>query len=317
MYNKRWKVWIRSIAKTLLVAGLLVFLAKALITNWNRIAGYTWDISPVPLAISFIFLILFYLASFLLWENLCRGIGVEFSTGMNLSIWFFSQVGKYVPGKIWGPVGRVYLAEQQGVRKIDMGICLAYEAVLTTLGGAILALATIPFWAGAIGPYPITWLLIGVPGVLILIHPKIMGWSVNRALRMFKFQSVSIPFSQIFLLRILLISLLLWVFGGVGFFFLVKAVFPVDGSMVLTYMGIFAASCMLGILAFLTPAGIGVREGAFILLLQPLMPSEVAIVITFGARLWMTCVEIIGIGLGGGIVAWYGKGLRSRTESTP
>ena len=119
-----------GIAKTLLVAGLLVFLAKALITNWNRIAGYTWDISPVPLAISFIFLILFYLASFLLWENLCRGIGVKFSTGMNLSIWFFSQVGKYVPGKIWGPVGRVYLAEQQGVRKIDMGICLAYEAVL-------------------------------------------------------------------------------------------------------------------------------------------------------------------------------------------
>ena len=196
------------------------------------------------------------------------------------------------------------------MRRIDAGICLAYEAAYTTLGGGIIALITVPFWANSSGSYSLRWFLLGIPGVIVVMHPKVMGWFINRALRIFKINSVNITFSGFFLFRLLLVSLLLWVLGGIGFFFFVDSIFPTDGAMVITHGGIFAASCMLGILAFMTPSGLGVREGAFVLLLRPFMPSEVAVMVAFGARFWMICVEVIGIGIGGAMVSLYGKRLR-------
>ena len=310
MDNTRLRRYIWVIVKIIILAGIVFYLSRSLFTNWERIAGYAWDIRPLPLALSFIFLILFYLGSFFLWENLCNGMGVKIPPFTNMAIWFYSQAGKYLPGKIWGPMGRIYLIERHGIRRIDTGICLAYEAAYTTLGGGIIALITIPFWTKTADSYSFNWLLLGIPAAIAGMHPKVMEWCINRALKIFKINSVSITFSVFFLLRLLFVSLLLWLLGGIGFYYLVASIVPTDGTMIITYVGIFTASCMLGILAFIAPSGLGVREGAFVLLLQPFMPSEVAVMVAFGARFWMICVEVIGIGIGGAMVSLYGKRLR-------
>lgn len=314
--NRSWKGWVKTPIKVVLIAGIAFFLARVLITNWGGIAGHSWEVRWAPLGISFVFLILFYLLSFLLWEMLCREMGVVLPPFMNLAIWFFSQTGKYLPGKVWGAVGRIYLADRFGVRKMDTGLCLAYEAVFTTLGGGLITLLTVPFWAGAIGGFQTIWLLIGLSGTILLMQRRVIGWIVNRSLQMFHLPTVTIPFAGLFLFRLLLVSCLLWVSGGIGFFFLVDAVYPSDWAMAVPMVGIFAASCMMGILAFLSPAGIGIREGAFILLLGPHMPTEVAVVVAFGARLWMTCVEVVGIGLGGGWIAWCNRSVSHPEKET-
>lgn len=305
--NRIRGLWAKTVIKLLLITGVLFFVIRVLIANWEGIAGHPWEVRWAPLGISFVFLILFYLSSFLLWQMLCREMDVVLPSSLNFGIWFFSQIGKYLPGKVWGAVGRIYLADRFGVRKMDSGVCLAYEAVFTTVGGGLIALLTVPFWAGAMGGFQMIWLLMGLAGTMVLIQRKVIGWIVNRSLQIFQLPAVIIPFDVFFLLRLLSVSCVLWISGGIGFFFLVDAVHPTHWSMVVPFAGIFAASCMMGILAFLSPAGIGIREAAFILLLSPHMPSEVAVVIAFGARLWMTCVEVVGIGLGGGWIAWCGR----------
>ena len=55
---------------------------------------------------------------------------------------------------------------------------------------------------------------------------------------------------------------------------------------------------LLGLLAFFVPAGIGVREGIFIMLLGPLLGPGIAAMATVLARIVATCVDLILGGTG-------------------
>jgi uncharacterized membrane protein YbhN (UPF0104 family) len=53
----------------------------------------------------------------------------------------------------------------------------------------------------------------------------------------------------------------------------------------------------IGFLSFITPSGFGVREGAFYLLLAPLMGGGVVTVAALAMRIWTTIGELIMAGI--------------------
>ena len=53
------------------------------------------------------------------------------------------------------------------------------------------------------------------------------------------------------------------------------------------------------VLALLTPAGLGVREGVLVVALAPVLPAGPALVVALLSRVWMMLVELAGAG-----VAW-------------
>ena len=55
----------------------------------------------------------------------------------------------------------------------------------------------------------------------------------------------------------------------------------------------FAAAYVVGYIAIFAPAGAGIREGVLVVLLQPIMAREAALVLAVIARLWTTAVELI------------------------
>ncbi len=55
----------------------------------------------------------------------------------------------------------------------------------------------------------------------------------------------------------------------------------------------FAAAYVAGYIAVFAPAGAGIREGVLVVLLQPIMAREAAVVLAVIARLWTTAVELI------------------------
>lgn len=55
----------------------------------------------------------------------------------------------------------------------------------------------------------------------------------------------------------------------------------------------FAAAYVVGYLAVFAPAGAGIREGFLVLLLQPSMSAEAALVVALAARVWTTTVELV------------------------
>ena len=55
----------------------------------------------------------------------------------------------------------------------------------------------------------------------------------------------------------------------------------------------FAAAYVAGYIAIFAPAGAGIREGVLVVLLQPIMAREAAVVLAVIARLWTIALEVI------------------------
>jgi uncharacterized membrane protein YbhN (UPF0104 family) len=61
----------------------------------------------------------------------------------------------------------------------------------------------------------------------------------------------------------------------------------------------FLAATLAGFLAFFTPGGLGVQEGAMALLLGLVLPADQAALLTVVARIWQTIATLLAAGLGG------------------
>ena len=68
----------------------------------------------------------------------------------------------------------------------------------------------------------------------------------------------------------------------------------------------FAAAYVAGYIAIFAPAGAGIREGVLVVLLQPIMAREAAVVLAVIARLWTIALELIPAALL--VVGWRGSG---------
>ena len=132
---------------------------------------------------------------------------------------------------------------------------------------------------------------------LIVLHPQILQKIFNWILIQFKKEPISLSISYSDILGVLLICILGWLVGGIGFFLFVDSVFSVLPRHIIFLTGALALSSTLGLIALFAPSGLGVREGVLVYLLSYLMPGPVAVVISVLTRIWMTLIEIGLIGV--------------------
>jgi uncharacterized membrane protein YbhN (UPF0104 family) len=84
-----------------------------------------------------------------------------------------------------------------------------------------------------------------------------------------------------------------WVLLGTAFVLFAAAFHPPLAAQPRFVAGTVAAAYLVGYLFILVPAGIGVREGAMLLLLQQVMPAGGALVVSVLSRVWFTAAELV------------------------
>jgi hypothetical protein len=77
------------------------------------------------------------------------------------------------------------------------------------------------------------------------------------------------------------------------FVVLAHAVLELPGQICAHLAASFLLAVLLGFFAFFVPDGLGVQEGALVVLLMPVVPSEVAAVLVVAGRIWQTAVLLI------------------------
>lgn len=88
-----------------------------------------------------------------------------------------------------------------------------------------------------------------------------------------------------------------WVLLGLAFALFVAAFEPTTAANPRFVAGTVAAAYLVGYLFIIVPAGIGVREGAMVLLLAQVMPPAGAIVVGALSRVWFTAAELVPLAL--------------------
>ena len=212
-------------------------------------------------------------------------------------IWCVTNLGKYVPGKVWGIGAMGVMAQARGVS----GSAAAGSAVLGTVVniamGFVVALAAgwrafdaIVRGHAAIGivlAVAILGVLFAVPFILPrqLTLPGTRLFSRRVDLQVFPHRAVYVAMAG---------NLLAWILYGIAFWVFVYGTLGVAGGTLSDYVAAYASSYVVGYLALVVPAGLGVREGALTVALTTLglatLPQAAVVAVT--SRLWVTVLEV-------------------------
>jgi hypothetical protein len=87
-----------------------------------------------------------------------------------------------------------------------------------------------------------------------------------------------------------------WTVIGLAFMTLAYAVQPdIDTGNWLNFAGLFAGAWVIGFLSFITPGGIGVRDGLLVWGLGAILGDPLPFLVAVLARILWTIAEVIGL----------------------
>jgi glycosyltransferase 2 family protein len=267
------------------------FLGDRLARDWHRIPWREIHLSVPLLCSAFLVMFIWVFMYGLTWKVLLAGLGERISIYNSVSVLAVSQIGKYVPGKVWFTVGRMYLAKKHGVNEAKTLVSTVMEIAFSLLGAVILfGLAVILIPRGIV-PTRAYLAFVLIPFCLVAVYPPILTRVTGFVLRRLGKPVFEIRMTFRQLLGVLSLYVLLWIIQGAGCYLLVRSFYPLGLSRLPMVAGAFALSWILGFIVLISPAGLGIREGIFTFALRLVVPEPVAIIAALMSRIWITGSE--------------------------
>lgn len=232
------------------------------------------------------------------WVSLFRQAGGSMRTSDGIRVWLITNLGRYIPGKVWQLAGlTVYIRGLGGSAGAALASAVQFQ-VLLLVTGAVAALATVGVQlTGAALTWGAAWV---IAALVPLLHPRVAAWLTRRLARLLGDPEEIVPerWSRRSLVGVTGLLLVAWLAYGVGLTWLARGLgvgAASPGSVVAT--GAFAAAYVIGYLALVAPGGLIVREGALAGLLSAVavMPLAVSATIAVAARLWVTASELLAL----------------------
>jgi hypothetical protein len=176
------------------------------------------------------------------------------------STYSFSQLIRYLPGKIWGIIYQSeILAEKFSKRTIWFSNLV--QSILSSVN-SIIVLGAVYLYTSFIPKIAIIYAILGILVLYLLISTNII-YRVSNTMLSSKYQLLQIPklsrgriFFEIIILQIE------WLFYFITWYFLVPDNIQESGYVLIGTA--YAAASLIGMLAFIMPNGWLVREASFI-----------------------------------------------------
>src|SRR3990170_3998013 len=266
---------------------IFYFIGKMAYREWDKLSGYNWSPSPLWFIASIFLLLGVYLMGAYGWTLVLRMMGVRIAGAKGGSIFLLSLYGRYIPGGVWSVLGRVYLCRLEGIPDSRSGMSILLEQAYQVASAGLVFAISLLFWTDTGSVLRVLPLVFILPLFFVFLHPRPFLKIVNPVLARFGKGSIHISLSLNRMLILTAYYLFFWGVTGIAFYAFIRAFYPLEGHYIPVLSGIFAISFAAGYLAFFTPAGLGVREGALTLLLILFIPIPVAIGVSLLSRLWL------------------------------
>lgn len=288
---------VRAVVGWTIAIALLAVIGSRLVRDWEQIREADISLAPAPLIVSVLLLAIYMVGRALLWHLLTLMLDTAIPVGRAVTAWLVSQLGKYLPGKVFLYAGRLLFYVREGRQAGPVTLAFTIELVATFAASiltVLLALAT-----GSlvdVGEY--RWVFVGgLVALIVVLHPAVLSAAVRLVARLIRRPPFDVPLSYPQSLAFVALYVVTWGVFGVAFFFLVRSLYPIEPQSILALAASFSFASMVGMLAIVVPSGLGVREGLLVVFLSTLMPVPVAILVSLVARVWFTVVELAAAGL--------------------
>lgn len=286
---------VKLVIRALLQVALLGFVAWYVRAHWGEYRTLFVEAKPDwPWLLQSSFLVFCaYVVLIQTWRQVVNAWGERLDFGSAMRIWFVSNLGKYVPGKVWSIAAMGTLSQEQGVSPVAaMGSSVVVTLVNLVTGFGVFfiagaramhvplaAVSAVVVLAGLLAASP--WLL---PAAIRIMN-RVTGRNISVPL---------LPPSAIWWAGVG--TTVAWLLYGVAFEFFVWGMSngKVQGTIG-DWTAIFIGPYLLGFIAVFSAGGLGVREVAMAEALQRtgLAVGGLSALLVASSRVWLTILEIV------------------------
>ena len=276
------------VGQVLLGAVLIGVVGRSVAENWKEFSSLGLSIDPKPgwIGLAVVTVWLTYGLLIHAWRQVLLGWGQSLGYASAVHIWCLSNLGRYLPGKLWAIAALVMLARRKGIEGWTAAAsALAMQALAIGTGVVVVAVG-LPKAASPV--QLVAAATVSIVAVVVLVWEPLAARTVRLIKPATKFRSLSIGTA----LAAAIATLLSWVLYGAAFWFLARGLFgPTDLTFSMA-VGVFGAGYIVGLLALFAPGGIGVRELVLVALLSPAIGSGAALALSIASRLLLTGTEV-------------------------
>ena len=282
---RRVLLWL---GQALLAAALIAFVGRSVVSNWAELRALDLRLHPRPTWIVLSAVVIWFTYGVLIeaWRRVLAGWGHPIAYSTAARIWCLSNLGRYLPGKLWGIAALAMLAQRARVPGwAAAASALAMQALAVGTGVVIVAIGA----PSVMSPLQLAGAALAASAAVAVLAweplAKAMGRLVPSATQFRALPAGTAPLAAG-------ITLLSWIGYGVAFWLLARGLFEASDLALTKAVGVFAAGYIVGLLALFAPGGVGVRELVFVALLAPAIGSGGALALSIGSRLLMTGTEL-------------------------
>ncbi|MFQ6008624.1 MAG: YbhN family protein [Candidatus Zixiibacteriota bacterium] len=310
-YNVRstTKRYVVIITRLILLGVIIFFVIRQIAHHWQEIKQYDWQTNWNYLILSVIFSIGTFFAFSSIWQKIMVGFGHRLSLTGAFRIFYLSNLGRYIPGKIWQLFGILYLTKQAGIPPERAGASFILVQLFAVPASFLIFVLTVLIEPrvlvdqvavlGNKSAVIIAAAMVAVSLVIILWPQKVLAIG-NAILRRLKRPQATLMLDKKVALGIFVGYCLAWTLYGVAFWLFVRAVTGYTGISLMAAVGVFNAAYQIGYLALFAPGGFGPRELVMGFMLMPFV-GPIAPAVAILARVWLIIAEsiaaIIALGL--------------------
>lgn len=282
----------------------IVYFALVLWPRWEPELHSFWETSresaSVPMIVlSFISLLMGYYFAPAPWRKILDALKIpKLDKGEVRRNWYVTQMGQYVPGKLWMVVGRMTFLRANGIGPVKAISAFILENIYMMVALTIMAVIALPFLGLASVPLPVVIALwaSALLGVVILFAPRIQRRLAHWLSHRFNADIEDLPqISHKHQAIFIGYHLLSWSLRSMALYFWFRGfgVQPEEPfAMIAVCMLAGPVSWFIALVMIFIPGGIGIREGVQGLLLSGFAGGvQVATVIALGQRLLLMLVE--------------------------
>jgi hypothetical protein len=278
-----------------LQVALLGFVAWYVARHWSEYEHALATAHPDWLAISrsCALVLLSYLVLIQTWRQTVNAWGEHLSFSDASRIWFISNLGKYVPGKVWAIAAMGTLAQEAGVSPVAaIGSSLVVQLVNVVTGFGVFFVAgahVMQLPGGATAAF-------AALAALLVFTPWLVPFAVRMLNRLTtrQFAEPHLPARAIWWAACG--TALAWILYGVAFQWFAAGISgEATAGTTGDWIALFIGPYLLGFVALFTPGGLGVRE---VFMAEALQRSGLAVgaaaaLLVAASRIWLTVLEII------------------------
>ncbi len=287
-----------NLLKLILTLIILYFLFHQVSRHWEEIKAYRWQIEWGWLALSIVVGIGTFFLLAIIWRQIIAGFGYRVTPPKAFRIFYLSNLGRYIPGKIWQLFGILYLTKREGIPPEHAGASFVLVQLFAIPASFLVFVLAVQFepklfieqisFLGEGSAYLITAAMV-VISLVIILKPQAVFAVVNLLLRKLHRPELVFHVDKKVALSIFLGYSVAWSCYGVAFWLFLRAIGSPSVSLVAA-AGAFNAAYQIGYLALFAPGGFGPRELVLGLMLVPFL-GPIAAAVAIAARLWVILIE--------------------------